>query len=66
MCKKRNDHLVLLIEFLSFFRDLETVERINKMKKTRTEDSDEEELNAEEDDYDDEEVPVRDCSDPFL
>jgi essential nuclear protein 1 len=38
--------------------DLESVERINKIKKNRTEDSDEEDLNAEEDNYDDEEVSI--------
>ncbi|CAF4924719.1 unnamed protein product, partial [Rotaria sp. Silwood1] len=38
--------------------DLESIERINKIKKNRTEDSDEDDLNAEEDDYDDEEISI--------
>ncbi len=42
-----------------FYRDPESIERINKIKKTRTEDSDDEDLTVGEDNYDDEEVSVR-------
>ena len=42
-----------------FFRDHESIERINKIKKTRTEESDDDDLNAEEDEYDDDELSVR-------
>ncbi|CAF2506290.1 unnamed protein product [Rotaria sp. Silwood2] len=38
--------------------DPESIERINKIKKNRTEDSDEDDLNVQEDDYDDEEVSI--------
>jgi hypothetical protein len=37
---------------------LESIERINKIKKTRTEDSDEEDLNVDEDNYQDDEISV--------
>jgi hypothetical protein len=42
-----------------FYRDLESIERINKIKKTRIEDSDDEDLTVGEDNYEDEEVSVR-------
>lgn len=61
MCKK-----IFLIQKKTLYctlffvcRDQESIERINKIKKTRTEDSDEEDINAEEEDYEDDDVSVR-------
>ncbi|CAF0825519.1 unnamed protein product [Adineta steineri] len=38
--------------------DPESIERINKIKKTRTEDSEDEDLNVQEDEYEDDEVSI--------
>ena len=45
--------------YSSLSRDLESIERMTKLKKTRTDDSDDEDVDAQEDNYDDDEVSVR-------
>ncbi len=56
MCK--NIKIFSIFNKYLYFRDLQSIERINKIKKNRTEDSDEEDLNADEDNYEDEEISV--------
>jgi len=51
--------LLIFNIYILFYRDLESIERINKIKKTRIEDSDDEDLTVGEDNYEDEEVSVR-------